>query len=177
MNRTEVLKLLTFAAAVDKRTVGDEDVMAWHTILASIDYHRAQEAVLSHFRHKPGVWLEPGHVWTLACTRTDGEYEETTARKAALEASQEQPCEQGMHCPRCKAVHLPHQDCQVLVKRPAQHARVVQMFKPKAVTSVAMPHPDVPAEVDASTAAAMEDERRRQLDQLAHLDEENTHAC
>jgi len=174
VNRGEIARLLAVVASIDKRTVGESDINSWHLLLGPIDYQRAQDAVVAHFRHKPGVWLEAGHIWTLACTRTDGEYEETVARQAAIEASQEQPCEQGTYCPRCKAVHHADQACKVLVKRPTEHARVVEMFKPRAITSPPATRPtrlpeDVPVEVDQQAADAMEAERRRQLDQLAQL--------
>lgn len=177
MNRIEVLKLLTFAAAIDKRTVGETDVEVWHFILEPLDYARAHAAVVAHFRAKPDVYLAPGHVWAGARTTTDGEHDETQARRVALEAGLAESCEQGTWCQRCDAVHHPHEDCAVLTRRPADHARVIDMFRPRAVTAAPAARPqrrpdDVPPTL--TDAAALEAERRRQLDALDALTKEPT---
>jgi hypothetical protein len=47
VNRAETAQLLTIAAAVDKRTIGDVDVVAWHRLLVDADYGAACAAVVA----------------------------------------------------------------------------------------------------------------------------------
>lgn len=61
MNKSEAAKLLAFAAACDRRTVGPTDVLAWHELLAGIDYDDAAQAVRNHYATSP-EWLMPVHV-------------------------------------------------------------------------------------------------------------------
>ena len=71
MTPDETHELLKLVAAATRRTVGEEDVLIWHAVLAPLDPPRCRAAVLDHIRHRPGVWLEPGHVWAAARTVTD----------------------------------------------------------------------------------------------------------
>lgn len=64
MNHDDVIDVLSTIAAVDRRTVGEADVMLWTEILDTIPKDLALQAVIAHFREKPGVWLEPGHIYT-----------------------------------------------------------------------------------------------------------------
>jgi hypothetical protein len=53
VNRTEIARILTLAATFDRRTVGDADVLAWHSVLGDIDYSDAENAVKAHYRESP----------------------------------------------------------------------------------------------------------------------------
>lgn len=50
MNRAEVARLLAYAAAFDKRTIGDADVLAWHDVLDRTAYEPAHAAVREWYR-------------------------------------------------------------------------------------------------------------------------------
>ncbi|MCH9731658.1 MAG: hypothetical protein K0U84_18610 [Actinomycetia bacterium] len=63
MNRNDVIDVLTVVAAATRRTVGESDVDVWQAVIGDCDKHLALQAVRDHLRHKPGVWLEPGHVY------------------------------------------------------------------------------------------------------------------
>lgn len=62
MNTQEIIELLGVIAVVDKRTVGEADVIAWQTIVGDLPKGDALRAVRDHFRERPGVWLEPGYI-------------------------------------------------------------------------------------------------------------------
>jgi hypothetical protein len=62
MKTQEIIELLGVIAVVDKRTVGEADVIAWETIIGDLPAGDALLAVRDHFRERPGVWLEPGHI-------------------------------------------------------------------------------------------------------------------
>src|ERR1700752_1667575 len=62
MNRDKVIDVLTVVAATDRRTVGEADVTMWTAVMGHLPKDLALQAVVDHFREKPGVWLEPGHV-------------------------------------------------------------------------------------------------------------------
>jgi hypothetical protein len=61
MNRTETAHLLTLAAAYDRRTLGEEDVQAWHMALADISYPDARTVVAEHYRTAT-TWIMPAHI-------------------------------------------------------------------------------------------------------------------
>lgn len=61
MNRQQAAILLSLAAARDRRTIGDADVMAWAEDLTSIEFDDAREAVTRHYRASTD-WLMPAHV-------------------------------------------------------------------------------------------------------------------
>lgn len=63
MNREEVIDVLSVVAAATRRTVGETDVKIWGSIIGSLTKEVALEAVRDHLRDKPGVWMEPGHVY------------------------------------------------------------------------------------------------------------------
>ncbi len=91
MNRNDIIDLLTVIAAGDRRTVGNTDVDFWANIVGDIPKDLALEAVRRHFRERPGVWLEPGHIVQCAreihrerLQRESDEMRE--ARQAALDA-------------------------------------------------------------------------------------------
>lgn len=66
MNRDDVIDVLTAVAAGDRRTVGDADVDVWQAIIGELAKDYALQAVRDHMRDRPGVWLEPGHVYQRA---------------------------------------------------------------------------------------------------------------
>lgn len=54
MNEHDVIDILTAIAAYDQRTVGPEDVKAWHVIAQRAHWNRrgALRAVVNHYAHK-----------------------------------------------------------------------------------------------------------------------------
>src|SRR6476620_11382432 len=63
MNRDDVIDVLTAVAAADRRTVGEADVDVWQAVIGDLPKDLALQAVRDHLREKPGVWLEPGHIY------------------------------------------------------------------------------------------------------------------
>lgn len=61
MNHSETVKLLALMAAMDRRTVGDAEVMAWQGVLSDVDFEDAAEAVRRHYRESD-EYLMPVHV-------------------------------------------------------------------------------------------------------------------
>lgn len=50
MTLAETADLLSIAAALDYRTIGEADVRAWHMTLADIDFTAATAALTAHYR-------------------------------------------------------------------------------------------------------------------------------
>lgn len=61
MTPAETAKVLAKAAAYDQRTVGQFDVMAWHEVLADLDYADALASVARHYRDRADR-IMPSHV-------------------------------------------------------------------------------------------------------------------
>lgn len=64
MTRSQAALLLGLAAARDRRTVGEADVLAWAEDLADVDFQDAREALGRHFRDSTD-WLLPAHIRAL----------------------------------------------------------------------------------------------------------------
>lgn len=50
MTPEEIIDLLTLAAAVDGREVGQADVAAWHMIIGDLDFADARQALVEHYQ-------------------------------------------------------------------------------------------------------------------------------
>jgi hypothetical protein len=50
MTLAETADLLSIAAAIDKRTLGEVDVRAWQMVLDDIDFEAARNALRAHYR-------------------------------------------------------------------------------------------------------------------------------
>lgn len=61
MNREETANLLTAMAALDRRTIGAADVIAWQGLLTDVDFGDALEAVKRHYAEQTD-WMMPAHV-------------------------------------------------------------------------------------------------------------------
>jgi hypothetical protein len=66
MNLEEITAVLGKAAAIDNRTVGQANVLAWHEIIGHLDVRDALAAVTQHRIESPDVYLQPGHVLRIA---------------------------------------------------------------------------------------------------------------
>ena len=66
MTRDDVIDVLTVIAAATRRTVGNADVDIWEPVIGSLPKELALEAVRDLIRDRPGVWIEPGHVYQRA---------------------------------------------------------------------------------------------------------------
>jgi hypothetical protein len=62
MTPADAARVLSFAAAYDKRTIGEADARTWAADLDTIDLHEAIAAVREHYRTCPDAWLRPGHI-------------------------------------------------------------------------------------------------------------------
>lgn len=58
---SDVATLLAFAAAFDRRTLGEADVLAWHTVLADVDLDDARQAVSAHYADTRD-WIMPADI-------------------------------------------------------------------------------------------------------------------
>jgi hypothetical protein len=61
MNRSETATLLALAAARDRRTIGETDVLAWTEDLGDIAFVEARAALTRHFRTST-KYLMPAHI-------------------------------------------------------------------------------------------------------------------
>jgi hypothetical protein len=59
----DVIDLLTIVSVGDKRTVGEADVVHWQKLIGQLDKDECADAIMAHRAEKPGVWLEPGHIF------------------------------------------------------------------------------------------------------------------
>lgn len=88
MNRDDVIDVLSVVAAATRRTVGQTDVDVWQTVIGDLPRDLALRAVRDHLKHKPGIWLEPGHVYEGArAIRRDELEREPIEAKAARQAA------------------------------------------------------------------------------------------
>lgn len=51
MTLSETAQLLSIAAGIDQRTIGDADVQAWQMVLSDIPFPNAATALRDHYRH------------------------------------------------------------------------------------------------------------------------------
>jgi hypothetical protein len=65
MNLKETNQALALAQAFDRRTVGEMDVRAWHSVLGDLDAADVMEAVRHHYASETD-WIMPGHVRRIA---------------------------------------------------------------------------------------------------------------
>ncbi|WP_225811284.1 zinc finger domain-containing protein [Streptomyces spinosus] len=61
MTPAETAALLSFAAAFDRRTIGEADVLAWQTVLADIGFEPAKAAVTAHYAVETR-WIMPADI-------------------------------------------------------------------------------------------------------------------
>jgi hypothetical protein len=58
---TDTSRILAKIASMDRRTVGETDIMAWHEVLGDLDPQDCLNAVATH-RRESTEWLMPVHV-------------------------------------------------------------------------------------------------------------------
>lgn len=61
MNREETANLLTAMAALDRRTIGTADVIAWQSLLTDVAFEDGLEAIKRHYAEHT-EWMMPAHV-------------------------------------------------------------------------------------------------------------------
>lgn len=61
MTLDETIDLLSVAAAFDRRTTGESDVIAWHAALGDLDFDDSRAAVIGHYRESRD-WVMPADV-------------------------------------------------------------------------------------------------------------------
>lgn len=62
MEEREAFQLLTLASARDNRTVSQSVAAVWASDLEDVVLEDAVAALTLHYRERPDVWLQPGHV-------------------------------------------------------------------------------------------------------------------
>jgi hypothetical protein len=63
VSRGDAARLLALAAAFDRRTVGEEDAVAWADVLADLDAEDCAKAIRDHYRDQT-AWIMPAHIRT-----------------------------------------------------------------------------------------------------------------
>jgi hypothetical protein len=59
----ETIDLLSVAAAFDRRTTGESDVIAWHAAVGDLDFADSRTAVIAHYQQSRD-WVMPADVRT-----------------------------------------------------------------------------------------------------------------
>ncbi len=92
MTHGDVSRLLGKAAAYDRRTVGEADVLAWHEAIGDLDPDDAFAAVAQHYRDTTD-WIMPAHVRRIAKELARDRYRRASEERAAraLEAERAVP--------------------------------------------------------------------------------------
>ena len=63
MTPDETIDLLCVAAAFDRRTTGESDVIAWHAAVGDLDFTDSRAAVIAHYQESRD-WVMPADVRT-----------------------------------------------------------------------------------------------------------------
>ena len=63
MTPDETIDLLSVAAAFDRRTTGESDVIAWHAAVGDLDFNDSRAAVIAHYQQSRD-WVMPADVRT-----------------------------------------------------------------------------------------------------------------
>jgi len=89
MNRAQVAGLLSFAAAFDKRTIGDADILAWHEVLDGLDFDTARDAVKRWYAgHREPIMPADIITGTKAIGDDPGRHPSARSTREALEAAE-----------------------------------------------------------------------------------------
>ena len=102
MNRDDVIDVLTAVSAADRRTVGQADVDVWQAVIGDLPKDLAFQAVRDHLREKPGVWLEPGHIYECPW-RKAGHGSRCVIPGTRVQLTEKPPLQTGFHPERIKA--------------------------------------------------------------------------
>lgn len=73
MTLAETADLLSIAAAIDKRTLGESDVRAWQMVLDDIPFEAARDALRAHYRETT-KHVMPSDIVRRAKPKTSYEY-------------------------------------------------------------------------------------------------------
>lgn len=73
MTLSETADLLSIAAAIDKRTLGESDVRAWQMVLDDIPFDAARDALRAHYRETT-KHVMPADIIRRAKPKTSYEY-------------------------------------------------------------------------------------------------------
>ena len=96
MNRNEIIDLLSVAAAYDRRTIGEADILAWSESARRAGWvtAKAVDAIHEHYA-QTSKWIMPGHVTERIrlASRQPAPADEVLALNAAPPASAERRAE------------------------------------------------------------------------------------
>lgn len=62
MTPEQIGAVLALAAARDRRTVGESDILAWGEDLQGVEFDEARRGISRHFRTMPDVYFTAGHL-------------------------------------------------------------------------------------------------------------------
>lgn len=70
MSPEEIRQLLGEVAAIDNRRLSPETVNIWHSLLHGFTLPECRDALATHRRNAPDVWLMPGHLVAIIRRKT-----------------------------------------------------------------------------------------------------------
>lgn len=144
MNRADVARLLTLAAAYDSRTIGDGDVAAWELALSGLDVERCKAAIVKHYQESTDRVM-PAHIRRIART--------TTGAPGVIPETGE------AYCGTCKGIHRPIEPCTVLARPEgfkqliaAAFRSVADALQPRAIEAAPLSEQETPVAKEPLTA-------------------------
>lgn len=66
MLKSEVIELLYLVTAIDNRVVDQSMIDVWYNLIGHMTKEEAVAALREFRLTRPGVYLEPGHLWQIA---------------------------------------------------------------------------------------------------------------
>lgn len=88
MNRAEVAALLTLAAAYDRRTIGEAEVLAWHAIVDDLSFAEGERALRAHYAETERFAM-PSDVRKRAIVERRRRHELAHSERVAIETRRE----------------------------------------------------------------------------------------
>lgn len=119
MNRSEAATLLALAAARDRRTIGDVDVLAWAEDLADVGFEEARQALGRHFRESED-WLMPVHIRAHVKRIREERHRRRRSQALALPSRYESDVD------RAARIRAGVEACRAALTRPAQEESAPQ---------------------------------------------------
>ena len=96
MTPSEVAKLLTLAAAYDRRTLGPTDVAAWHSIVNDLRFTEAESALKAHYAETER-FVMPSDIRRIAGTQRREAIERRRSAELAIENRERRQTPDGRH--------------------------------------------------------------------------------
>lgn len=132
MNLEETARVLAWAAAFDRRTIGEADVRAWHETVNDLDVTDALTAVTRWYREHT-EWLMPAHLRTAV-----REVRSDRARKARWRAAEDKGLPPAQEAAARPLASLPvdvQEAVRTAARRP-ERAPGVPLFTPEELDDI-----------------------------------------